>query len=117
MRSRRRSTCPVACSLDILGDKWTLLLVRDMLLEKDRFDQFLASPEGVATNILADRLVRLTTAGLVEMRPNPDHRRRATYHLTERGTRLKPVLAAMVQWGLDNLPGTRPHTSKRASQP
>lgn len=118
MRSRRRSSCPVACGLDILGDKWTLLLVRDMLLGKARFDQFLASPEGVATNILADRLARLTKAGIVEQRPNPDHRGRATYHLTERGTRLKPVLQAMVRWALENLSGTRLNSGpRRATAP
>ena len=107
MRRGRRSNCPVACTLDILGDRWTLLLVRDMLLGKERFDDFLGSPEGVATNILAGRLLRLTEAGIVEQRPNPHHLGRATYHLTERGDRLKPVLDAMVRWGLENLPSTR----------
>ncbi len=107
MRMNGRSNCPVACTLDILGDKWTLLLVRDMFLGKERFDQFLASPEGIATNILADRLARLSEAGIVEPRPDPSHRGRATYHLTARGKQLSSVLDAMAHWGLENLPGTR----------
>jgi DNA-binding HxlR family transcriptional regulator len=106
MNDARRSNCPVACTLDLLGDKWTLLVVRDLIVGKRRFDEFLASPEGVASNILADRLARLTAAGLVEQRPNPEHRGRATYHLTPRGASLESVIATVASWGLENLPGT-----------
>ena len=107
MARDRRSNCPVSCTLDIVGDRWSLLLVRDLLLGKERFDELLASQEGIATNILADRLARLTGLGLVEQQPNPDHRGRATYHLTERGVRLRKVVAAVAEWGLENIRGTK----------
>jgi len=106
MKSERRSSCPVSCTLDLLGDKWTLLVVRDLLRGKQRFDEFLTSPEGMASNILADRLSRLTEAGMLEQRPNPEHRGRATYHLTKRGLTLESVIDAVASWGLENLPGT-----------
>jgi DNA-binding HxlR family transcriptional regulator len=96
----------VACTLDLLGDRWTLLVVRDLFVGKERFDEFLSSSEGIASNILSDRLARLTSAGLVEQRPNPDHRGRATYHLTPRGASLESVITAVASWGLENLPGT-----------
>ncbi len=107
MRAQWRSSCPVACTLDLLGDKWTLLLVRDMMLGKERFDEFLASAEGIASNILANRLARLRAAGIVERLASPSHQGRATYHLSERGLRLKAVLESVARWGLENVPGTR----------
>jgi DNA-binding HxlR family transcriptional regulator len=97
----------VACTLDILGDRWTLLLVRDMLLGNDRYDQFLRAPEGIATNVLADRLARLIESGIVETRRDPLHRGRATYHLTERGAGLQDVIEAVARWGLKNLRATK----------
>jgi DNA-binding HxlR family transcriptional regulator len=103
----RRSSCPVACALDIFGDKWTLLVIRDLFLGKQRFDEFIASPEGIATNILADRLTRLRDHGLVEQRADPAHRGRGSYHLTPRGASLEKVMRAMVAWGLENIPRTR----------
>jgi DNA-binding HxlR family transcriptional regulator len=104
--SNRRSDCPVACTLDLLGDKWTLLVVRDLFTGKERFEQFLASPEGMASNILADRLARLQEGGIVEQRVNPEHRGRPTYHLTHRGSALGDVLNAVARWGLKQFPGT-----------
>jgi DNA-binding HxlR family transcriptional regulator len=106
MKLARRSNCPVACTLDLLGDKWTLLVVRDLFVGRHRFDEFLASREGIASNILSDRLARLSAAGIVEQRPNPEHRGRATYHLTKRGLTLESVIDAVASWGLANLPGT-----------
>ncbi len=106
VKSKRRSDCPVACTLDLLGDKWTLLVVRDLFTGKERFEQFLSSREGMASNILADRLARLQQGGIVEQRPNPEHRGRPTYHLTERGTGLRGVLDAVASWGLKQFPGT-----------
>ena len=117
VKLKRRSDCPVACTLDLLGDKWTLLVVRDLFTGKERFEQFLASPEGMASNILADRLARLQDGGIVErQRANPEHRGRATYHLTERGAELQGVLDAVASWGLQQFPGTSlgGHTRKRA---
>jgi len=102
-----RSPCPIAGALDILGDRWTLLVVRDLLLyDKRRFADFLASPEGIATNILADRLDRLQRAGLVERRRYHEHPRREEYHPTPRGRDLVPVLRELIQWGKRHVPGT-----------
>ncbi|MDX2023001.1 MAG: helix-turn-helix domain-containing protein [Deltaproteobacteria bacterium] len=103
----RRSPCPIACTLDVLGDRWTLLVVRDLLFAgKERFDEFLASPEGIATNVLTERLRRLVDAGLVERTASETHKARGTYQLTPRGESLRPVLRAIGDWGLANLPGT-----------
>lgn len=106
-RKAKRSVCPVACTLDLLGDRWTLLVVRDMLCGKCRYRDFLGSPEGIATNILADRLDRLVRDGLARRR-DAEHREGADeYVLTPRGKRLKPVLEAMRDWGLANVRGTQ----------
>jgi DNA-binding HxlR family transcriptional regulator len=103
-----RSPCPIACTLDLLGDRWTLLVIRDMLFfEKQRFEEFLESPEGISTNILADRLKMLEEMGLVEKQPYSNHARRMNYCLTESGRSLKPVLKIMAVWGLKHLEGTQ----------
>src|SRR5262249_32879734 len=96
----RRSRCPVACSLDIFGDRWTLLIVRDLFFGRTRFKDFTASPEGIPTNILADRLERLLTHGVIEQIPAQDGTKRLAYRLTEKGKALGPVLKAMRDWGL-----------------
>jgi DNA-binding HxlR family transcriptional regulator len=96
----RRSPCPVACSLDIFGDRWTLLIVRDLLFGRTRFKDFTASPEGIPTNILADRLERLLAHDVVEQIPAQDGTKRLAYRLTEKGKALGPVLKAMRDWGL-----------------
>ncbi|HEY9637722.1 MAG TPA: helix-turn-helix domain-containing protein [Coleofasciculaceae cyanobacterium] len=106
--TQQRSNCPIACTLDLLGDRWTLLIVRDMLFfEKQRFEEFLESPEGISTNILASRLKSLEQLGLVEKQPYSNHSRRMNYQLTQRGQSLRPVLKAMIDWGLENIPKTR----------
>ena len=102
----RRSVCPVACTLDLLGDKWTLLIVRDMMSGKSHFKEFLASPEGIATNILAERLVRLASNGLVERYPSNDMSGREAYRLTEKGRSLRPLMAQIKAWGLAHVDGT-----------
>ena len=103
----RRSRCPIACALDLLGDRWTLVVVRDLLLfGKRRFTELLASGEGISTNILSERLERLEAAGLVERRPYQRHPPRDEYHLTAKGRDLFPVLRELVQWGNRHLPGT-----------
>ena len=96
----RRSPCPVACSLDIVGDRWTLLLIRDLFLGRTRFRDFAASPEGIPTNILSDRLERLLEHGIVEQIPAHDGTKRFAYQLTKKGKALGPVLAAVRDWGL-----------------
>jgi DNA-binding HxlR family transcriptional regulator len=101
-----RSTCPIANVLDIVGDKWTLLVVRDLLLlGKRRYGEFQASPEAIPTNILAERLKRLEAAGLVKKEFYQDNPPRAEYFLTRKGADLGPVLQAMGQWGQKYLPG------------
>jgi DNA-binding HxlR family transcriptional regulator len=106
-RERRRSSCPVACGLDLLGDRWTLLVVRDLLLGRTRFKDFAASPEGIPTNILADRLERLVAGGVLERAPSAPGSRHLAYHLTAKGRALRPVVAALRDWGLEWEKGTR----------
>lgn len=96
----RRSPCPVACSLDIVGDRWTLLVIRDLMLGRTRFRDFAASPEGIPTNVLSERLERLLQHGIVEQTPAEDGTKRLGYALTRKGKALRPVLEAMRDWGL-----------------
>lgn len=105
-RASLRSPCPVAATLDIVGDKWTLLIIRDLFAGKSRYRDMAASPERIATNILADRLERLTACGIVSARASADRAGSSEYHLTARGRSLLPVLAAMRDWGLANVSGT-----------
>jgi len=96
---KRRSDCPLNVSLEILGDRWTLLIVRDLMLKgRTRFGELLEGGEGIASNILTDRLGMLETYGLVERRRDPTDARRLTYRLTERGIDLAPVLFEMILW-------------------
>lgn len=93
--------CPIGFSLDLLGDRWTLRLVRDMLLfGHTRYNEFLASSNGISTNILASRLRKLQEQGLVERFADPDDGKSAIYLLTDKGIDLYPVLAELVRWGL-----------------
>ena len=91
----------------MIGDRWTLLVMRDLLFyEKRRFADLLASPEGIASNILSDRLERLERSGLVERRRYQDHPPREEYHATQRGQDLVPVLRELIRWGQRYVPGT-----------
>lgn len=103
----RRSVCPVACCLDLLGDRWTLLVVRDLMLGRSRFKDFTASPESIPTNILTDRLQRLLTSGLVKHVAAAEGGKHLAYQLTEKGHALLPVMKAMREWGLAWVPGTK----------
>ena len=96
----RRSPCPVACSLDIFGDRWTLLVIRDLFFGRTRFKDFAASPEGIPTNILSERLERLLARGIVKQIPAEDGTKRLAYRLTKKGKALGPILKAMRDWGL-----------------
>jgi len=96
----KRSPCPVAFSLDIFGDRWTLLVIRDLFFGRTRFKDFAASPEGIPTNILTDRLERLLNRGIIEQIPAEDGTKRLAYRLTKKGKALGPVLRAMRNWGL-----------------
>jgi DNA-binding HxlR family transcriptional regulator len=109
MHSRApRSHCPVACTLDLLGDRWSLLVVRDVMRGKRRYAEFLESPEGIPTNILAERLGRLTVQGVIRTRKYSQHPPRLEYELTPKGEDLRPVLRAMVDWGVRHAGGRRP---------
>ena len=101
-----RSKCPVSCVLDLLGDKWTLLLVRDLLLGKGTYTEFQQSPEGIPTNILAERLKRLQIAEIIEKLPYQERPVRYRYQLTDKGRDLYPVLSAMIDWGNRYVEGT-----------
>ena len=99
-----RSDCPISCVLDILGDKWTLVVVRDLFMGKHRYNEFMESPEGIPSNILADRLKRLEAAGIVKRDQYQERPPRAEYFLTSKGADLQPVLYAMVEWGKRYIP-------------
>lgn len=100
-RSRtRRSTCPINASLELLGDRWSLLIVRDMVFGGARtFGDFCASEEKIATNVLASRLERLQACGIITSARNPHDGRSLTYGLTEKGVELVPVLMELSRWG------------------
>jgi len=102
----KRSACAVANSLDILGDKWSLLVVRDLLHGKRTYGELAHSPEGIPTNILADRLKRLESAGIVTSTPYQERPVRYAYTLTPKGSALGEVLLAFVRWGKQHIPGT-----------
>jgi DNA-binding HxlR family transcriptional regulator len=95
---RERSSCPIASTLDIVGDKWSLVLVRDLLTGKQRFNQFCDSPEGVPTNLLAARLRKLEAQGIVTKEPYQTRPVRYAYTLTPAGRALLPVLQEMCRW-------------------
>lgn len=109
----RRSVCPIANILDIVGDKWTLLIVRDLLFfGKRRYQELVDSPERIPTNILADRLKRLEQDGLIGKKPYQSNPPRYAYALTPKGADLKPVLLAMVDWAGKHVPGAAKPTPK-----
>jgi DNA-binding HxlR family transcriptional regulator len=102
----KRSDCPVSNTLDILGDRWTLIVVRDLFLGKRRYGELAAATEKIPTNILADRLKLLQAYGVIERMAYQERPKRYEYRLTEKGRDLAPVLRAMVKWG-------RKHTADR----
>ncbi len=107
MPKGKRSTCPVACTLDLIGDRWTLLVIRDLACGKQHFNEFCRSPERIATNILADRLERLVAHGLAEKYSSPEQPGREAYRLTAKGKSLGPILTAVARWGIANIKGTK----------
>lgn len=103
-----RSDCPISFALDMFGDKWTLLIVRDLVrVKRMTFKDFLGSGEGIATNILSDRLQRLETLGIISKEMSEADKRIAQYELTQLGLSLKPVLRALARWSTSHNPGTR----------
>lgn len=115
--SHERSVCPVACTLDLLGDRWTLLVVRDLLLGCTHFKEFRNAPEGIATNILSNRLARLVKAGIAERFPSTEHPGREAYRLTNKGLTLRPLVKAIARWGLENIDGTEARLQPKSAPP
>ncbi|MEI8148308.1 MAG: helix-turn-helix domain-containing protein [Actinomycetes bacterium] len=104
-----RSVCPIASGLDVLGDKWSLVIVRDLLEHGTRtYSQFGESPEGISTNILAARLKSLTALGIVEHVDADRPARNNAYHLTKSGLALRPVLEAVGRWSQTHLKALHP---------
>ena len=98
--SRPRSGCPVSLSLELFGDRWSLLIIRDLMVRGfQTFREFHESGEGIATNILADRLHRLESGGIITAEPESTDRWRVNYRLTEKGIDLAPVLLDLLIWG------------------
>jgi DNA-binding HxlR family transcriptional regulator len=101
----RRSACPVSVSLEIFGDRWSLLIIRDMMVRAYRtFREFQQSGEGIATNILADRLRKLEAAGIITSEAEKQDRRKLNYRLTKKGIDLAPVLLELLIWGARHEP-------------
>jgi|SRR6185437_2047719 len=98
-RIKRRSDCPISFALDIFGDKWSLLIIRDLMFkDKKTYGEFLKSEEKIATNILADRLSLLECAGLIKCQVDQEKKSKYNYELTEKGIGLVPVLLEIVLW-------------------
>ena len=103
----RQSGCPVAFTLDIIGDKWSLLIIRDMILRGRRyFGEFLEADEKIATNILTDRLKKLEDCGIITKTQDPEHQKKHIYELTPKGISLIPVILEVILWGAKNDPDT-----------
>lgn len=101
-----RSPCPITATLDFLGDKWTLVLIRDLFLGKRTYGDFQSSPEGIPTNILAERLKRLVENGIVTKEAYQDRPVRYAYILTQKGNALAPIVEEVAKWGLRFIKGT-----------
>lgn len=97
----------MACALDLFGDRWTLLVIRDLFLGRSRFKDFISSPEGIPTNILSDRLERLLERGIIHQVPAIEGGKRMAYALTEKGESLRRVLMSIRDWGLKWEEGAR----------
>lgn len=110
-----RSPCPIACALDLLGDKWTLLVIRDLFMGKKTYGEFKDNRENIPTNILADRLKRLVSFGIVKKEQYQTRPPRYEYLLTDKGLALGPILKELVTWACGHLDGTQaqgPHSGE-----
>ena len=110
-KSNKRSDCPVSCSLDIWGDRWSLLIIRDLMFAKEcTYGDFLKSPEGIATNILASRLQTLEENKMIQKLDHPDSKAKVLYKLTSKGIDLLPIMIEINIWAekyFPNLPDDR----------
>ena len=99
--SECRSCCPLANTLDVFGDRWSLLVIRDMIfMNKHEFGEFMQGPERIATNILTDRLKCLQSCDIIANRRHPSHKNKKIYYLTQKGKDLLPILVELVLWGI-----------------
>lgn len=104
-----RSGCPINQTVELLGDNWSMLIIRDMLFfNKTSYGEFFESPEGISTNILASRLKQLESNGIIEKHIDKRDRKKSIYLLTEKGLSLAPLLTEMLVWGYNNEPGDKP---------
>ena len=96
---KKRSDCPISSALDIVGDKWSLLVIRDIAMQgKNTYNEFLKSDEKIATNVLADRLAMLEWSGIIVKEEHPESKAKIFYRLTSQGIDLLPVLIEMILW-------------------
>lgn len=102
---KQRSKCPLSCTLDIIGDKWSLLILRDILLfGKKNYGEFVQSGEKIASNILADRLKLLCQYEIIEKSSDPSNKLKINYLATQKGKALLPIMMAMKDWGMTYFP-------------
>ena len=113
--SFKRSNCAIACTLDLFGDKWTLLIIRDMFFGKARYKDFQESAEGIPTNILVSRLRKLESTGLVCRSPYQNNPVRFRYQLTAAGQSLGPILQSIINWADEHIPGVRRPKANRTT--
>ena len=110
----RRSDCPVSCTMELVGDKWSMLIIRDMMLwGKSTYNEFLNSNEKISTNILNDRLVMLTEVGLIQYTGTA---KRKKYSLTAMGNGLRPVLEAIGTFGIKHFEGSKEYVKKQMKE-
>jgi DNA-binding HxlR family transcriptional regulator len=110
-KSEIRSMCPISCTLELVGDKWSLLIIRDMLFfEKSTYNEFLESGEKISTNILNDRLIMLTERGLISYTGTA---KRKKYKLTKLGLELKPIIDAVGSFGMKHFEGSKEYVQQQ----
>ena len=113
MNKEFRSNCPISSALDLIGDKWTLLIIRDMMFgKKSTFKDFSASTEGIASGILAERLKKLVDLGLIAKGKLPENKKTVIYSLTSKGIELLPIIVELILWSSQNL-GDHVHPEMR----
>lgn len=108
MKKRSRSDCPIGLALDIIGDRWSLLILRDALMSgKKHYQEFLGSRENIATNVLAQKLARLVDEGILTKNSDPDNGKQFIYTPTKKGLDLLPTMCEVIRWGLDHVPAAK----------
>lgn len=106
--SSSRSTCPISCGLDLLGDKWSLLIIRDLLLTNRReYTHFLNAGDGISTNILSDRLSQLQNNSLITKQQHPTHGKKFIYSLTQKAKALTPIIIELAMWADKHVEGAQ----------